>query len=195
MDAPIEPTASRPPTERGPDGRVLGRRDLFWSNVVRDTLMALSAIAAHASGRSAPTPTAAAFSPAPTHPVLDGRIGVVTALGQRIPIADVFPVFAVTDVSCRQGRERSEDVQCTVFRITTPGGEIYTLPISQISAVHAISDELLTQLERQAAARGFESGGTDDGIPFGFKAYTSLVRSESEPVDATNHEHDAPDRE
>lgn len=186
MDGPIEPTRMHDGAHEWPNRRVLHRRELFWSNIVRDTLMALSAVAAHASGRVAPSPTAAAFSPAPSHPVLDGRIGIVTALGQRIAIADVLPVFAVTDVSCREGRERSEDVQCSVFRITTPSGEIFTLPISQIIAVHALSDELLKQLEHRASMNALEAGASDDGVPFGFKAYTSLARSESEPRDATN---------
>ena len=89
-------TTPEPPALRTPQGglhQAALRRDLFWQNVVRDTLMALAA-AAGSGGRLAPTPSAAATSPSPVDEMFDGRMAVITALGQRIPIADIYPVFA-----------------------------------------------------------------------------------------------------
>ena len=65
-------------------------------------------------------------------------------------------------------------MQCSVFRIKTPAGESYTLPISQIVAVHSLSAELVAQLEAAAETRA--QTGTDAGEtrPFGFAAFTSL---------------------
>ncbi len=160
--------------------RVQARRDQFWSNVVRDTLMAMAAAAASSSARMSPTPSAAQHSVAPVDQLFDGRMGIITSLGQRIPIADIFPVFACSAVGSQVDRERSADVQCTVFRITTPTGETYTLPISQIIGIHSLSEELVRQLE--AATQEFGDDDPDDGntLPFGFGAYTALSKSEDE---------------
>jgi len=162
----------------------IARRDLFWQNVVRETLMAL-AVAAGSGGRLSPTPTGAATSPEPVGPLFDGRMAVVTTLGQRIPIADIYPVFACSVARGTQAdRMLAADVQCSVFQIKTPTGEIYTLPLSQVASVHALTDELIRQLEQQAAAsaaRSMPPQGSD--LPFGFAAFTSLARSESEPED------------
>ena len=119
--------------------RVMARRDLFWQNVVRDILMALAAAAA-SGGRLSPTPTGAAHSPSPVNEIFDGRLALVTTLGQRIPIADVYPVFACSALRPDpQTRALSDDVQATVFRVKTPAGEAYTLPISSISSFHSLS--------------------------------------------------------
>lgn len=156
------------------------RRDVFWQNVVREVLLALAAAAANDTGRVSPTASGAASSPSPTAELFDGRMAVITALGQRIPIGDVVPVFAVSSPGTLEDRVRSNDVQCTVFRIRTPSGESYTLPITQIVGVHAFSDQLADQLEQ--AARNMEDTDSDGNrLPFGFAAYTSLARSESEP--------------
>ncbi len=164
---------------------VTARRDLFWSNVVRDTLMALATAAAHSAGRLNEGPVAAAHSTDPVHDLFDGRMGVVTTLGQRIAIADVFPVFACTAVGDPETRQRSEDVQCTVFQITTPAGEIYTLPVSHIHAVHTLSEDLLRQLEAQAIATENEDD-PESPHPFGFAAFTSLAKAESDPSPPPN---------
>jgi ribosomal protein L10 len=178
MDHPTtHPPATTPATHTAP--LVTSRRDLFWNNVVRDTLMALATAAAHSSGRVNEGPVAAAHSVDPVHDLFDGRMGVITTLGQRIPIADVFPVFACTALGDAQTRQRSEDVQCTVFRITTPAGEIYTLPVSQIHAIHTISEDLLRELEAQALAQENQDEDTPTR-PFGFAAFTSLAKAESE---------------
>ncbi|MEM9372669.1 MAG: hypothetical protein AAGA55_03415 [Planctomycetota bacterium] len=163
---------------------VQSRRDVFWQNVTREVLMAMAAEAAANTGRISATPKGAANSPSPVADLFDGRMGIITTLGQRIPIADVIPVFAVSRPGCPEDRLRSNDVQCTVFRISTPGGESYTLPIHHIAGIHSMSDALANQLE--SAARAME-GRDDQGnrLPFGFAAYTSLARSESEAAAAS----------
>lgn len=163
---------------------VQARRDVFWQNVTREVLMAMAAAAAASSGRVSPTPKGAANSPSPVSNMFDGRMGIITTLGQRIPIADVIPVFAVSKPGCAEDRLRSNDVQCSVFRISTPTGESYTLPIHHIAGIHSMSDALANQLE--AAARAMEEKDSDGNrLPFGFGAYTSLARSESEAAAAS----------
>ena len=159
--------------------RVQARRDLFWSNVVRDSLMAMASAAAASSARLSPTPSAAQHSVKPVDTLFDGRMGVITTLGQRIPIADLFPVFACSSTGSQADRDRSTDVQCTIFRITTPTGETYTLPISQIIGIHSISEDLIQQLEA-ASEELQDEEHPGERLPFGFAAYTSLSRAERE---------------
>jgi len=166
-------TAHLPPVVR-----TQARRDVFWNNVVREILMALSSAAAASSGRLGTGPSAAESSVSPVDNLFDGRMGVITSLGQRIPIADIIPVFACSMDSCDGDRSRSQDVQCTIYRITTPTGESYTLPISQIIGVHSLSDSLVEQLESNAVE---EESDQSERVPFGFGAYTSLAKSEEEP--------------
>lgn len=158
---------------------VQARRDVFWQNVTREVLMAMASAAAAHSGRVSPTPSGAANSPSPVGDMFDGRMGIITTLGQRIPIADIIPVFSVSRPGCAEDRSRSNDVQCSVFRILTPSGESYTLPIQHIAGIHSLSDALADQLESAAAAM---EGEDEDGNkqPFGFAAYTSLARSETQ---------------
>lgn len=169
--------------------RVQARRDQFWSNVLRDTLMAMASAAASSSARLSPTPTAAQHSILPVDELFDGRMGIITSLGQRIPIADIFPVFACSAVGSQDDRERSADVQCTVFRITTPSGETYTLPISQIIGIHSLSEDLVKQLEAATEDLQDEDHAGSQGLPFGFGAYTALSRSEAQE----NSEEDSPE--
>ena len=170
---------STPPTNplaAAPDpGRVVHRRDLFWQNVLREILSALSVAAGSASGRVSPSPTGAAHSGSPVGEMFDGRLAVITSLGQRIPIADIFPVFACSVAGSANERSLSGDVQCTVFQIRTPDGEVFTLPVSEIRSVHSLSQELIEKLEKRAEA----SLGSKDpgGAPFGFAAFTSLAQS------------------
>lgn len=155
------------------------RRDLFWQNVVREVLMGLAAAAAESAGRLEPSAAAAASGTTPVDDMFDGRMAVITTLGQRIPIADVVPVFACSAPRTSNDRLLSADIQCTVFRIRTPGGENYTLPITQIVGVHSMSDALAEQLE--AAAQEMEEEDADGNkMPFGFAAYTSLAQAEAQ---------------
>lgn len=171
--------------------RTQARRDVFWSNVVREILMALASAAAASSGRLDTGPAAANASSSPVDELFDGRMGVITTLGQRIPIADIMPVFSCSMPGCDADRSRSNDVQCTVYRITTPTGESYTLPISQIIGVHSMSDSLMKQLEEEEFEDEDNSGSR---IPFGFAAYTSLAQSEDEPSESGEQDESAPDK-
>lgn len=165
VPAPVEHHAMPPVT------RVQARRDVFWQNVCREILMSLAAAAAESSGRLGTGPAAAESSTSPVDELFDGRMGVITTLGQRIPIADVTVVFSCSLPDNDLDRSISSDVQCTIFRITTPTGETYTLPVSQIVGVHSVSESLLEQIEDQNEDEG-------DKAPFGFAAYTSLAKSE-----------------
>lgn len=154
-----------------PASRIQARRDVFWQNVCKEILMALASAAAESSGRLGTGPSAAQASTSPVDQLFDGRMGVITTLGQRIPIADVTAVFSCSMPANDLDRSISTDVQCSIFRITTPTGETYTLPLSQIIGVHSVSQSLIEQLEDQNEPE-------EDGVPFGFAAYTSLARAE-----------------
>lgn len=174
--------------EAFPIARTQIRRDVFWQNVCREILMALAAAASHASGRLDEGPAAAQNSPSPVAELFDGRMGLITTLGQRIPIADVVPMFAYSMAGCADDRARSGDVQCTVFRITTPTGETYTLPITQIVGVHSLSASLIEQIEDSQD----EQDDEQERIPFGFGAYTSLARSEQQASQQGQQQSQAP---
>lgn len=153
------------------------RREIFWHNVMREILNSLAA-AAHSAGRVSATPSGVAMSSAPVNEMFDGRLAVVTKLGQRIPIADVFPVFACSVPMSQADRMLAADVQCTIFQIRTPGGEVYTLPVHEIVAFHSLSEELVRQMEAAAAAAAAEDDETSEGLPFGFGAFTSLATAQ-----------------
>lgn len=169
MSTPTPSTSLHAPLPE--PGRVLARRDLFWQNVMREILSTL-AVAAGSGGRLSPTPTGAAHSPGPVGPMFDGRLSLITVTGQRIPIADIFPVFACSVAGSADKRSLSGDVQCTVFQVRTPTGEIFTLPVSEIRAFHSLSEELIQTLEARAEA--VNGKASDSQIPFGFAAFTSL---------------------
>jgi hypothetical protein len=102
-------------------------------------------------------------------------LAVVTREGQRVPISSVFPLFACAiDTSSPDERTLAMAVECTVFQVRTPGGEVYTLPLSEIRSFHALTPGLMNQLE-QAAERA-RPLGEEAALPFGFAAFTSLVR-------------------
>ena len=67
----------------------------------------------------------------------------------------------------------SHAVECTVFQIRTPSGEVFTLPIHAVRAFHSLSEESMDQLGQSART----SNSKQDETPFGFAAYTSLARS------------------
>ncbi|HYF14396.1 MAG TPA: hypothetical protein VD971_04905 [Phycisphaerales bacterium] len=155
-DAPLSP----------PPARVRAYREVFWQNAVREMLMALIVLSERKDKDAATDKR-----------MLDGRLAVITRRGRRIPIAGVAPVFAVTMDDCDEARALSNLLQCTIFQVRTPSGEVVTLPLSEVREVHAISDELVRQLEANAAAaQAAESNRT---VPFGFAAYTSLARGAS----------------
>jgi hypothetical protein len=186
-DAPQENALAVPGTGAaqpvGPAGQAAARRELFWHNVVREILSSLAVTAATFSGRLSPTASGAATTPAPDHELFDGRMAVITRLGQRIPIADVYPVFACSVPTHGGQRDRllAADVQCSIFQIRTPSGEVYTLPIHEIASVHSLSEALIRQMEATARAQAKDAGETGvPSEPFGFAAFTSLARTERE---------------
>lgn len=147
-------------------------RDAFWSNVVRDMLNALVMLR-----QQQPE-------------LFDGRFAVLTKGGERIPIAELTPVFAVTVADSDIDLETSMAVQCTVFRVQTPSGEVFTVPLQEIRALHTMTPALLDRLQRAAvrdrprrrsARRGpgaerADEDDDDDRQPFGFAAFTALPK-------------------
>ncbi len=133
---------------------VEARRRLFWENVVRDMLTTLSTLRQR--------------SPE----MFDGRMSILTHAGERIPIANVFPMFACSIVGTQQERVASGEVASSIFRIKTPNGEVFTIPVSEVRALHALSPELVEALEE--AARAGEGEEDSETQPFGFAAFRSI---------------------
>ena len=159
-------------------------RELFWQNVMREMLTSLAIL----------TSEGAAAIANPSHPesksvservgnALDGRLSLVTVLGERIPIAGVVPLFAQSVIGDARDRLLSTTVECTVFQISTPAGEVVTLPVSEVRSFHALSEDLLKRMEEAARAKserrsGRAKGGAETAEePFGFAAFRSLKRS------------------
>lgn len=164
--------------------RTVARRELFWHNVVREILTSLSVV--QVSRRSG------VYDPQIEHATretFDGRYAVITTLGQRIPIAEVHPLFACSINHSPESRDLSAEVQCTVFQIRTPAGEVHTIPLHEIRSFHALTPELMAQLEAQArlAANGPAS---DADQPFGFAAFTSISNQETAREAGEPHEPD-----
>lgn len=108
-------------------------------------------------------------------PPFDGRMAVITQLGVRIAIADVYPLFACSVGETSLERALSEDVQCSVFQIRRPQGEVHTLPVHEIRSFHSLSEQLMRQIA--AASSREDQSGVKTTVPFGFGAYTSLAKS------------------
>lgn len=142
-------------------------RTVFWQNVVQQTLTAFNQ-------RVAMNPE-----------IADGRLALLTRGGERVAIAAVHPLFACTVNVSPQDRALSELVQCTVFEIHTPDGEVVTLPLEEIRGLHAISEDLINKLQ---AMRGDENNSAE---PFGFAAFTSLARERRAEAEAST-ERDEP---
>ena len=180
------------PAAWGAPGMVQAR-EMFWQNVTREMLTSLAMQRARLVGfaetqrrqfiaQGNPDP-----GPIKDLPGFDGRVAVVTRHGDRIPIADITPLFACSIGGSSQARALSEDVQCTVFQIRTPSGEVYTFPVHEIRGVHALSEEAMQSMKDEAQSG---EGGAEGDVPFGFAAFTSLSReleakqSDGEPMDA-----------
>lgn len=145
-------------------------RELFWQNVMREVLVSLMLTASKDDASSPPQRQAN---------VLDGRLGLITHSGQRIPIAKIYPVFAASMAQTPRDLAMSVLLQCTVFQVHTPGGEVFTLPLHEIRGFHALTEELMAQLENNA--RGESRDEANQQEPFGFAAFTSLSRSQLSP--------------
>lgn len=151
--------------------RLQAMRELFWQNVIREILASLVVLSLRLSAKGG-TPSDAA-GPA-GEDALDGRLGLITTLGQRIPIARIFPVFSASVGRSPQQITLSAILESTVFQVHTPGGEVYTLPIQEVRGFHALTESLMDQLEQSSRAAG---DGEERKEPFGFAAFTSLART------------------
>jgi hypothetical protein len=140
-------------------------RELFWQNVMREILTSLSVISGVEPGNGQGA----------NDDLFDGRLAIITQLGQRVPIAAVYPLFACGIDTSDTDRELSMAVECTVFQIRTPGGEVFTLPLHEMRAFHSLSEELIERIRKEAAGRSDQT--EDEAEPFGFAAYTSLART------------------
>lgn len=138
-------------------------RELFWNNVVREMLTSLSVMTLQRAQGDAATGS-----------MFDGRMAVVTTQGKRIPIAAVTPLLACGFAGTDAERALSIALECTVFQIHTPAGEVFTVPLHEIRAVHSLSDELLRRMRQ--SARG-QAGDGEEHEPFGFAAFTSLAKA------------------
>jgi hypothetical protein len=152
-------------------------RDLFWQNMMREMLTALSvesinrqARAAHAAADGKPPPQEEGVN------LFDGRLGILTHAGERIPIAEVYPLLACGISTSDEAKVLSIAVECTVFQVRTPAGEVYTLPLKEMRGLHALTPELMQALQ-DAARRESGDTGEDGTEPFGFAAFTSLARA------------------
>ncbi|MGP1309519.1 MAG: hypothetical protein ACTS27_04900 [Phycisphaerales bacterium] len=138
--------------------RLAELRNVYWQNVTREMLAAF-AMLVRKDGE-----------------IGDGRVSVMTTQGERVPVSDIEPLFPCSVVDNERDRQLCMAVQCTVFNIRTPVGEIVTLPLHEITSVRVLSNDLLKQLE--AAASRVSPG--DESEPFGFAAYTSLAKQEAQ---------------
>jgi hypothetical protein len=173
-----EPTLS----EHGLD-RVAVAREVFWQNLLREILMSLAMISSNAPKKPAAEAKTVlgddgeaalhAIGQDPAN-LFDGRLALITSLGTRIPIGDIKPVFGC-GVKTPGGHWLSNAVECSVFEISTPAGEIFTMPVHEIRSFHSLTPELMKQIEAAT------SESEDPDQPFGFAAFRSLARS-SEPA-------------
>jgi hypothetical protein len=128
-------------------------RELFWHNVVREMLTSLSMMQMQGHRPE----------------LFDGRVQVVTHWGERIPIGVVFPLFACSIPGTGKEHEASMAVECTVFRIQTPAGEVFTLPVHEIRALASLTEELIKELEQTSMNR--TRPDSEAPGPFGFAAF------------------------
>lgn len=152
----------------------LALRELFWHNVMREMLTSLSVMAMNRSQEPYDPEMEKAM-----RETFDGRLAIITTYGARIAIAEVHPVFACSVPSSQADRDRSAAVQCTVFQIRTPNGESHTLPLHEIRGFHALTEELMQQIEKMALMHQHGEGSKGEE-PFGFAAFTSLGRDAGE---------------
>lgn len=144
---------------------LIAMRDCFWNNVVRDMLNGLAVLA-----QQQPE-------------LFDGRFAVLTRHGERIPIAAVTPIFACSIPGSRAERDASAAVQCTVFRVQTPGGEVFTLPVQEVRGLHTMTPELIEQLQRASETEEDDASADGKGVkPFGFAAYAALPKPVTDPA-------------
>jgi len=164
--APTPPAPQQPPQPHRhlAPGGVESLRSLFWQEVAQEFLCFFP-------GMVASRPEMA-----------DGRLAVLTHAGERIPIKAVEPLFSCSVPGVAPGdRALSTAVQCTVFRIETPQGEFFTLPLQEIRALHVVSEEMMGKLD-EAARRHAQTAEEEE--PFGFAAFARLAQQQREAEQA-----------
>jgi len=140
---------SRPEVGSATDPRqTLAYRELFWHNVLREMLMSLSVMATTRESEPYDPAMEAAM-----RETFDGRLAIITTTGIRIAIAEVHPLFACSVPVSKAQRHLSARVQCTVFQIRTPNGEVHTVPLHEIRGFHALTDELMQHLSQMSQAQ------------------------------------------
>lgn len=158
---------------------VLETRELFWQNVIREMLTSLSVMTASGVGYGTPGPDGE-----PTPILFDGRLGVITGSGSRIPIAAVVPLFACGVGGTEQDKALSIAVECSVFQLHTPKGEVFTLPLHEMRGFHSVSEELMERMARSMREKSRSRDERESAEPFGFAAFTSIARSRGNPAPA-----------
>ena len=66
-------------------------------------------------------------------------------------------------------------VECSVFQIRTPQGQVFTVPLHEIRGFHALSPELIQRISA-TSRRQRRRAEVPEEMPFGFAAFTSLSR-------------------
>jgi hypothetical protein len=198
------PTAARRRGEPGAPGAEPGKpgqktmtegvaaRDLFWQNVIRQILTSLSI---EWLNRNQQRSLPAAQGP-PPEDLFDGRLGILTHAGERIPIAQVFPVPPCGPGADESSRQLSMAIECSVFQIRTPTGEVFTLPLQEMRGFHALTPELMQALEeaaRKDLAEDQQPASDGPGTPFGFAAFTSMERANREKLRGPAYPQHPPD--
>jgi hypothetical protein len=167
-------------------------REAFWHDMCREILTTLSAEGLRRRDRSPAVElpgggqlvtSVTAGEPEPE--LFDGRMAVLTHGGERIAIGEVYPMLACGISGDDADRVVSQAVECSIFQILTPAGELWTIPLHEIRAFHALTPELMQQIEQAGRQnRSRRHGGADRDMPFGFEAYTSLAREERDRQEA-----------
>lgn len=154
-------------------------RQVFWSNVLREIMVSLCVASMKINQRAAATPPAPIpEGQADPARIFDGRLAVITSWGLRLPIASIEPVLGAGPA--HGATAMSLAVECSVFQIRTTDGDVWTLPLHEVRAFHALTEELMQELAKAAADE--EGEQSPDAQPFGFKAFTSLSRVQTPPA-------------
>lgn len=170
-------------------------RRLFWQNFMRQVLTALSVESMRRREREGSIyyPPEEDLPPKPANVpaipkegnLFDGRLAILTHAGERIAIGEVFPALACGLTDPGQ-RAMSMAVECSIFQLRTPTGEVFTLPLEEIRGFHALSPQLMAQLEAVAQAQEQQQrpeGDLDEKLPFGFAAFTSLAQQKGQDTE------------
>lgn len=167
-------------------------REAFWHDMCREILTTLSAEGLRRREKSPGMElpgggqlVSSVTMPEPEPELFDGRMAVLTHGGERIAIGEVYPMLACGISGDEADRAVSQAVECSIFQILTPAGELWTIPVHEIRAFHALTPELMKQIEQAGRQnRSRRRGGEDRDMPFGFEAYTSLARDERDRQEA-----------